>query len=84
MCRSIKVLRRPGEPATAEEVEKAALQFVKKISGFQKPSQANQADFEQAVRDVAEASQRLLDEIGRRSGARRKADVQAEQSAAAG
>ena len=75
MCRSIKVLRRPGDPAMAEEVEKAALQFVKKISGFQKPSQANQADFEQAVRDVAEASQRLLDEIERRNTRRKAANA---------
>lgn len=67
MCRSIKVLRRPGEPATTEEVEKAALQFVKKISGFQKPSQANQADFQRAVREVAHASQKLLSEIENRS-----------------
>jgi hypothetical protein len=67
MCRSIKVLRKPGESATAEDVEKAALQFVKKISGFQKPSQANQADFQRAVREVAEASQKLLIEIETRS-----------------
>ncbi len=67
MCRSIKVLRKPGESATAEEIEKAALQFVKKISGFQKPSQANQADFQRAVDDVAEASRRLLQEIESRA-----------------
>ena len=67
MCRSIKVLRRPGESATAEEVEKAALQFVRKISGFQKPSQANQADFERAIREVSEASRRLLDGIETRA-----------------
>jgi hypothetical protein len=73
MCRSIKVLRKPGEPATAEDVEKAALQFVRKISGFHKPSQANQADFERAVQDVAEASRRLLDEIETRSTHRKVA-----------
>lgn len=67
MCRSIKVLRKPGESATAEEIEKAALQFVKKISGFQKPSQANQADFERAVHEVAESSRRLLEEIESRA-----------------
>ena len=76
MCRSIKVLRKTGEPATAEDVEKAALQFVRKISGFQKPSQANQVDFERAVREVSEASQRLLDEIETR--ARRKPASHAE------
>jgi len=67
MCRSIKVLRKPGESATAEEIEKAALQFVRKISGFHKPSQANQADFEQAVQEVSKASRRLLDEIEART-----------------
>ena len=64
MCRSIKVLRRPGEPATTDETSKAALQFVKKISGFQKPSRANQEAFERAVAEVAEASRRLLESIG--------------------
>ena len=42
MCRSIKILRRPEEPATPEEVSQAALQFVRKISGYNKPSKANQ------------------------------------------
>jgi hypothetical protein len=83
MCRSIKVLRKPGEPATAEDVEKAALQFVRKISGFHKPSQANQADFERAVQDVAEASRRLLEEIEARS-TRRKVASPPEKSTAAG
>ena len=61
------MLRKPGEPATAEEVEKAALQFVRKISGFHKPSLAHQAGFERAVREVSEASQRLLDGIESRA-----------------
>ena len=61
MCRSIKVLRRAGQPpATPEELHAAALQFVRKISGFQKPSKTNQEAFERAVREVAEASGRLL------------------------
>jgi hypothetical protein len=60
MCRSIKTLRRPDEPATAEEVEAAALQFVRKVSGYRHPSRANQAAFETAVADIAEASRRLL------------------------
>ncbi len=64
MCRSIKVLRRPGQSATAEEVSSAALQFVRKISGFHKPSQANQEAFERAVREISEASERLLESIG--------------------
>ena len=49
MCRSIKVLRDYDEPATPEEIEAAALQFVRKISGFRKPSKANQGAFDAAV-----------------------------------
>jgi len=64
MCRSIKVLRRPGQPATPEESQAAALQFVRKISGYRKPSQRNQEAFDRAVAEVAEASRRLLDAIG--------------------
>ena len=63
MCRSIKVLRRLDEPATPDEVSQAALQFVRKISGYNKPSKANQDAFEKAVRDIAEVSQRLLEEV---------------------
>jgi len=70
MCRSIKVLRKRGEPAaTAEEVNAAALQFVRKISGFHKPSKVNAAAFEQAVAEVAEASRRLLQAVTREPGA---------------
>jgi hypothetical protein len=64
MCRSIKVLRKPGEPTTPEEVSAAALQFIRKISGFRKPSKANTEAFDQAVAEVAEASQRLLETLG--------------------
>jgi hypothetical protein len=65
MCRSIKVLRRPEEPATADEVSQAALQFVRKISGYNKPSKVNQEAFDKAVREIAEASKRLLDQVTR-------------------
>jgi hypothetical protein len=65
MCRSIKVLRRPQEPATPEEVSQAALQFVRKISGYNKPSKLNQEAFDKAVREIAEASQRLLEQVTR-------------------
>jgi len=65
MCRSIKVLRRPDEPATPDEVSQAALQFVRKISGYNKPSKANQEAFEKAVREIADASQRLLEQVTR-------------------
>jgi hypothetical protein len=60
MCRSIKTLRRPDEPATREEIEAAALQFVRKVSGYRVPSQANRAAFDLAVAEVADASARLL------------------------
>ena len=65
MCRSIKRLRNPDQPATPEEFNAAALQFVRKISGFQKPSKANQESFERAVLEVAESSRKLLESIGR-------------------
>jgi hypothetical protein len=60
MCRSIKKLRRPEQTATKEELDAAALQYVRKISGFQRPSQRNQAAFEKAVVEIAAASERLL------------------------
>ena len=60
MCRSIKVLRRPEDLVTGEEITAAALQFVRKVSGFRKPSKANQASFDAAVENVAQATQRLL------------------------
>jgi hypothetical protein len=63
MCRSIKQLRRPDEPATGEELTGAALQFIRKISGFRKPSRINQEAFDRAVNEVAESSRRLLDSI---------------------
>ena len=63
MCRSIKVLRKPGQSATDEELYNAALQFVRKISGFNKPSKANEEAFLRAVDEVAHASGRLLETI---------------------
>ena len=63
MCRSIKTLRRPDVPATAEEIEAAALQFVRKVSGFRKPSRSNEAAFSAAVSEIASAVGRLLEAI---------------------
>ena len=60
MCRNIKTLFNFDPPVTDEEVRAAALQFVRKISGFSKPSKANEAAFEAAVREVAASSMRLL------------------------
>jgi hypothetical protein len=63
MCRNIRTLYNFDPPATAEEIEAAALQYVRKISGFNKPSRANQSAFEQAVADVTAASQKLLAQL---------------------
>lgn len=71
MCRSIKVLRRPAEPATPEEISAAALQFVRKVSGFRKPSKANEAAFDRAVIEIAESVTRLLSKLPDKSPAPR-------------
>jgi hypothetical protein len=60
MCRSIKRLRGPEGVATEDEIREAALQFVRKVSGFRQPSQRNAEAFEEAVDEVTEASRRLL------------------------
>ena len=67
MCRSIKVLRRAGQTVTAEELNAAALQFVRKISGFRKPAKINQAAFDRGVLEVAAASRRLLESLEKRA-----------------
>jgi hypothetical protein len=63
MCRNIRTLHNFEPPATEDEVRSAALQYVRKISGFTKPSQANAEAFERAVEEVAEISARLLDQL---------------------
>ena len=63
MCRSIKVLRHVDTPATPDEISAAALQYVRKVSGYRVPSRANQAAFDQAVADIAAATSRLLDSL---------------------
>ena len=63
MCRNIKRLRHGVQPPSDEELRAAALQFVRKISGFQAPSQANQAAFDRAVHDVAAVSRVLFDSL---------------------
>jgi hypothetical protein len=63
MCRNIRTLYNFEPPATGEEVRAAATQYVRKLSGFAKPSQANADAFERAVDAVAAASQQLLDEL---------------------
>ena len=61
MCRSIKQLRRPEEPPTDEELQAAALQFVRKVSGYRAPSRANDAAFNVAVDEIALATRKLFD-----------------------
>lgn len=63
MCRSIKTLRDFENPPSDEEVHAAALQFVRKISGYRQPSRRNQVAFDSAVRDIGEATRRLLDSL---------------------
>lgn len=63
MCRNIKVLHNFAPPATPDEINAAALQYVRKISGAAKPSAANQAAFDEAVAAVAAATQKLLDAL---------------------
>jgi len=63
MCRNIKTLFNFEPPATEDEIQKAALQFVRKISGSDKPTHANQAAFQRAVEEVTAASSRLLNSL---------------------
>ena len=70
MCRSIKTLRRAGEPATDEEISAAALQFVRKVSGYRLPSRANAQAFDAAVEEISAASRRLLDALVTPGGSR--------------
>ncbi|WP_447643687.1 DUF2277 domain-containing protein [Nocardioides zeae] len=63
MCRNIRPLNNFEPPATDDEVHAAALQFVRKVSGTSKPSQANQAVFDQAVREIAHVTRHLVDDL---------------------
>lgn len=63
MCRNIRPLNNFEPPATGSEVTAAALQYVRKVSGTTKPSQANQAAFDQAVAEIAHITQHLLDDL---------------------
>jgi hypothetical protein len=63
MCRNIRTLFNFDPPATDAEIHAASVQFVRKLSGFTKPSQANQAAFDQAVDDVAVVARRLIDSL---------------------
>lgn len=67
MCRSIKTLRGQEPPPTSEDIRAAARQFVRKVSGYREPSQANREVFEKAVDEIADSSERLLDSLVVRS-----------------
>lgn len=63
MCRSIKPLRLPDRKATEQEIAEAALQYVRKVSGYRKPSRANQIAFDAAVAEIAGATEKLLNQL---------------------
>ena len=65
MCRSIKKLRRPNDPPSQEEFEAAALQFVRKVSGYRKPSKVNETAFNEAVSTIASATKQLLNDLNK-------------------
>ena len=81
MCRNIRTLYNFEPAATTEEVQAAALQYVRKISGFNKPSQANEEAFARAVDEVAEATKRLIDQLVT-SAAPKDREVEAERARA--
>jgi hypothetical protein len=63
VCRSIKQLRRPDGPPTDEEIQAAALQFVRKVSGYRQPSRANEEVFNRAIDDISASTRRMLDSL---------------------
>ncbi len=63
MCRNIRKLRQPERPPTDQELEDAALQFVRKVSGYRKPSKANERAFNDAVHEVATVTRRLFESL---------------------
>ena len=83
MCRNIRTLFNFEPPASDEEVQAAALQFVRKLSGYQAPSQANAAAFERAVREVTASARRLVDALVTTAPARNREVVAAQARARA-
>ena len=63
MCRSIKPLRMPDRTATEQEIAEAALQYVRKVSGYRKPSRANKEVFDAAIAEIAGATEKLLNQL---------------------
>jgi len=81
MCRNIKTLFNFDPPATGDEIHASAVQFVRKLSGFNKPSQVNAAAFERAVEDVSQAARKLLASLQTSAPARDRA-IEAEKARA--
>lgn len=81
MCRNIRTLYNFEPPATKAEIEAASLQFVRKISGFHKPSQANEAAFDRAVDEVAKVARKLMDSLVTNAEPRNR-EVEAEKARA--
>ena len=79
MCRNIKTLFNFEPPASEDEIQASALQFVRKLSGFNKPSQANEAAFNRAVADVSEAARRLLTSLHTHAPSRDR-EIEAERA----
>ena len=77
MCRNIKTLFNFDPPATDEEIRAASLQFVRKLSGFTKPSKANEAAFDRAIDDVAKVARRLIDSLETNAEPRNREEVAA-------
>ncbi len=68
MCRSIKPLRNMDHPVTEQEIQEAALQYIRKVSGYRKPSKANEEAFNQAINEVAETTHRMLENLNLKVG----------------
>jgi hypothetical protein len=83
MCRNIKTLFNFDPPATNEEIAAASLQFVRKLSGFNLPSKANEEAFDRAVRDVSKIARRLIDSLETTAGPRNREEVAARARARA-
>jgi hypothetical protein len=81
MCRNIRTLFNFDPPATEEEVRAASLQFVRKLSGFNKPSRVNEAAFNQAIEDVTEVARRLVASLVTSTPPRNREEVAAEARA---
>ena len=77
MCRNIKTLFNFEPPATDQEIRAAALQFVRKLSGFNKPSKVNEAEFHRAIDDVSRIARRLIDSLSTTAPPRDREEVAA-------